>query len=142
MSSKLKDLEEKLPKNCCSFCTHLSLKGPNEDYKYDIKCIILDTAPSLNGCCEYFEPEYTRLSTSDVDNLYINFLETCLRINYDDYLNSIYWKFFKEKTLSEYNHKCCICGSNKNVDVYHLRKNLGRETLNDVMVMCSECVPR
>ena len=121
-------LEDSLPRNCCEFCTHLSLDGPNKNYTYDIKCIMLDKEPNLDEDCEYFEPENSKLNTYDLDNLYINFLETCLRINYNDYLNSIYWKLFKEKVLIEYNYKCSICSSSKNVNVYHLRKNLGRET--------------
>lgn len=142
MNNEVKKLEANLPRNCCAFCTHLSFEGPNENYTYDIKCIMLDKEPKPDEYCEYFEPENTKLNTFDLDNLYINFLETCLRVNYTDYLNSIYWKLFKEKVLSEYNYKCSICGSSKNVNVYHLRKNLGRETLNDVMVMCNECLPR
>ncbi|MDU2197930.1 MAG: hypothetical protein E7E21_05895 [Peptostreptococcaceae bacterium] len=142
MNNEVKKLEANLPRNCCAFCTHLSFEGPNENYTYDIKCIMLDKEPKPDEYCEYFEPENTKLNTYDLDNLYINFLETCLRVNYTDYLNSIYWKLFKEKVLSEYNYKCSICGSSKNVNVYHLRKNLGRETLNDVMVMCNECLPR
>lgn len=142
MNNKLKELEENLPKNCCSFCTHLSFKGPDEDFRYDIRCIILDTIPEASSCCDYFEPEYSKLATTDLDNLYINFLDTCLRIDYSEYLKSAYWQLFKENVLREYNHKCCICGSSKNVDVFHLKKSLGRETLDDVMVICNECTPR
>lgn len=139
MNNKLKELEESLPKNCCSFCTHLSLNGPDEDYRYQIKCIILDATPKASGCCSFFEPEHTKLTTTDLDNLYINFLETCLRIDYDDYLNSIYWQLFKENVLYEYNHKCSVCGSRDDLEVLHLNRNLGRETLDDIIVVCSEC---
>ena len=139
MSNSLDKLEEKLPKNSCSFCSHLSLKGPNEYFKYDIKCVISDTTPILGGCCEFFEPEYTALNTQSLDDLYINFLETCLRINYNDYLNSTYWNLFKEKVLSEFDYKCSICGSSEDINVYHINKNLGRESLNDVIVLCSLC---
>ncbi|MEF9991165.1 MAG: hypothetical protein RRZ84_01105 [Romboutsia sp.] len=139
MNNKLKDLDEKLPKNCCSFCTHLSFTGPNEDYKYDIRCIMLDTIPAVDGSCDYFEPEYTKLSTTDLDNMYIDFLDTCLRVDFNDYLNSVYWQLFKKNTIHEYNNKCFICSSSSNLDVYHLRKNLGRETLDDVIVLCNEC---
>lgn len=142
MNNKLKEIEENLPKNCCSFCTHLSFNGPDEEYRYDIRCIMLDTIPEALGCCDFFEPEYTKLSTVDIDNLYIHFLETCLRVDYSDYLKSAHWQLFKENTLAEYNNKCSICGSNENVDVFHLKKNLGRETLNDVMVVCHDCMPR
>lgn len=142
MNNEIKNLESILPRNCCAFCTHLSFEGPTENYNYNIKCIILDKEPNPKDYCEYFEPENTKLNTCDLDNLYISFLETCLRISYSDYLNSIYWKLFKERVLSEHNYKCSICGSDKNVDVHHLKKNLGRETLNDVIVMCNECLSR
>lgn len=142
MNNEIKNLESILPRNCCAFCTHLSFEGPTENYNYNIKCIMLDKEPNPKDYCEYFEPENTKLNTCDLDNLYISFLETCLRISYSDYLNSIYWKLFKERVLSEYNYKCSICGSEKNVDVHHLKKNLGRETLNDVIVICNECLPR
>lgn len=139
MNSKLKKLEENLPKNCCSFCSNLSLKGPDEEYKYDIKCVIFDKIPRSNYCCELFEPEHTNLSIEDLDNHYMNFLETCLRVPYDEYLKSAHWQVFKEKTLYENNYSCSICGSKENVNVYHIRKNLGRETQSDVIVMCSKC---
>lgn len=142
MNNKLKEIKENLPKNCCSFCTHLSLDGPDENFRYDIRCVISDSIPEASACCNFFEPEYTKLTTTDLDNLYINFLDTCLRIDYKDYLKSVYWQLFKENTLSEYNYKCSICGSHDNVDVIHLNKNLGRETLNDVMVVCYDCMPR
>lgn len=142
MNNKLKEIKENLPKNCCSFCTHLSLDGPDDDFRYDIRCVISDSIPEASGCCNYFEPEYTKLTTSDLDNFYINFLDTCLRIDYDDYLKSVYWQLFRDHALSEYDYKCSICGSYNNVNVIHLNKNLGRETLNDVMVVCSDCLTR
>lgn len=141
MNNELKEIEEKLPKNCCSFCTHLSLQGPDDDFRYDIRCVILDTIPVLGWCCDYFEPEHTQLTTVDLDNLYINFLDSCLRVDYKTYLNSTYWKLFKQNTIKEHDNKCDICGSKENIDVIHLKKNLGRETQNDIMVVCNECIP-
>lgn len=142
MSNKIKELKDNLPKNCCSFCNHLTLEGPNENYTYKITCVLFSNDTKPDSCCEYFEPEHTNLNTSDLDNLYIDFLETCLRVDYKDYLNSIYWKIFSEKVLNLNNYKCSICGSEKNIDVYHINKNLGRETLNDVIVMCHDCLFR
>ncbi|MGL5330541.1 MAG: hypothetical protein ACRDD7_14815 [Peptostreptococcaceae bacterium] len=142
MDNKIKKLEESLPRNCCSFCTHLSLEGPREDYTYDITCVMFDDKPKPCNCCEYFKPEHTKLSTNDLDNMYIDFLETCLRIDFEDYLNSIHWKIFKDKALRSFDYKCSICGSSYNVNVHHIRKNLGRETLNDILVICDECFPR
>ena len=39
MNKEMNKLEDSLPRNCCEFCTHLSLDGPNKNYTYDIKCI-------------------------------------------------------------------------------------------------------
>ena len=71
MNKEMNKLEDSLPRNCCEFCTHLSLDGPNKNYTYDIKCIMLDKEPNLDEDCEYFEPENSKLNTYDLDNLYI-----------------------------------------------------------------------
>ena len=34
MKRENKILEDKLPKNCCTFCSHLSLEGPDENFRY------------------------------------------------------------------------------------------------------------
>ncbi|MGL6104830.1 hypothetical protein [Romboutsia sp.] len=140
MRSKMNELENKLPKECCSFCTHLSLDGPDENYRYDIKCIILNCTPNAQQNCLYFEPEYTVLNNHDLDDMYVDFLEICLRVSYEDYLKSLHWQLFKEFALKEYKNKCSICGSNEDVDVYHLNRNLGKETIDDVTVVCKECI--
>ena len=140
MNTKIKEIEEKLPKNCCSFCKHLSLQGPDEKFRYEIKCIMLDSKPVPNNYCEYFEPEYTKLNHSDLDIMYINFLETALRIDYSSYLKTIHWQLFKEKALVHYNNKCSKCGSSENINVYHKLKNLGRESFEDVEVLCQNCL--
>ena len=42
MNIKMKELEESLPKESCSFCSHLSLEGPNQDLQ------VSEQASSLN----------------------------------------------------------------------------------------------
>ncbi|WP_042275454.1 hypothetical protein [Faecalimicrobium dakarense] len=142
MNININELEESLPKECCSFCTHLSLDGPNEDYQYNIKCIMLDALPESNKRCEFFSPENSNLTTEDLDNLYINYLEACIKVNYDNYLNSIHFKLFKEKALSHYNNKCVLCGCSDNLEVHHVNKKFGRESLDDVFVVCSDCITK
>ncbi|MGL5712672.1 MAG: hypothetical protein ACRCX2_06610 [Paraclostridium sp.] len=139
MNTKIKEIEEQLPRNCCSFCKHLSLQGPDENFRYEIKCIMLDDTPIPGNACNCFDPEYTHLNNIDLDTMYINFLETALRIDYSDYLDSMHWQLFKEKALTYYGNKCCICNSEENLDVYHKIKNLGREDFNDVKVLCFDC---
>ena len=85
MKRENKILEDKLPKNCCTFCSHLSLEGPDENFRYYIKCIIKNSIPKPSDCCEFFCQEHTHLITCNLDYLYLDFLETCLRIKYEDY---------------------------------------------------------
>ena len=79
MNKKIKEIEDKLPKDCCSLCSHLTLDGPDEFFKYEIKCVLKDCTPNPQDYCEYFEADHNDLTTSDLDNLYLNFLESCLR---------------------------------------------------------------
>ena len=34
MNDKIKEIENKLPKDCCCLCSHLTLEGPDEFFKY------------------------------------------------------------------------------------------------------------
>lgn len=43
MNKKIKEIEDKLPKDCCSLCSHLTLDGPEWFFKYEIK-VSLKTA--------------------------------------------------------------------------------------------------
>ena len=140
MNTKIKNLEEKLPKKCCSYCKHLSLEGPNKDFTYNIKCIIPDDIPLNADLCENFDPENTNFNTSDLDAIYIKFLESNLRVDYNSYLKSLHWQIFKEKALNHYNNQCSKCGCNENLNVYHKNKHLGRETYDDVNILCENCL--
>lgn len=142
MDSKIKEIEELLPKDCCFLCSHLNLRGPDKNLHYEIKCIINDTTPNPRDHCEYFEIEYNDLTTADLDNLYLSFLEACIKVKYDDYLNSIHWRLFKEQILYKNHFRCSICHSNEDVDVYHLNKKFGRETEDDVILLCSHCLKK
>ena len=142
MKRENKILEDKLPKNCCTFCSHLSLEGPDENFRYYIKCIIKNSIPKPSDCCEFFCQEHTHLTTCNLDYLYLDFLETCLRIKYEDYLDSLYWQLFRENILKKHNYSCSMCNSCEDVNVYHLNKLLGREKVEDVIVLCSKCYPK
>ena len=139
MNKDNKILEDKLPRNCCTFCSHLSLEGPDENFRYYIKCVINNKIPKPTDYCQFFNQEYTNLTTCDLDFLYLDFLETSLRIKYEDYINSLYWKLFKENILKKYNYTCSVCNSLDNINVYHINKKLGRETDEDVVVLCNKC---
>ncbi len=140
MDNKINELKKNLPKESCSFCRHLSLDGPDENFKYNVKCIIFDTLPKCNNNCEYFEAEYSKLNSYDLDELYIKFLDSCLKSSYYEYKKSMHWILFKDFALNSLGNKCCKCGTEENLDVVHINRNLGRESLDDVAVMCSSCI--
>ena len=106
MDNKINELKNNLPKESCSFCTHLSLDGPDENFKYNIKCVIYDNLPKCSSNCEYFEAEYSNLNSYDLDKLYIKFLDSCLRVPYYEYKKSIHWKLFKDYALNSLGNKC------------------------------------
>ena len=140
MNTKIKVLEENLPKKSCAYCKHLSLVGPSENFTYDVKCVILNESPLGEKLCEHFESESTQITSSDLDTLYINFLESLHKIDYSTYLDTIHWKKFKEKVFCPFDDECTICVSNNNLDVYHVNDNFGRETFDDVDVLCNNCL--
>ena len=85
MDNKINELKKNLPRESCSFCRHLSLDGPDENLKYNVKCIIFNTLPKCNNNCEYFEAEYSKLNSYDLDKFYIKFLDSCLKSSYYEY---------------------------------------------------------
>lgn len=142
MDIKIEQLKKNLPKECCSFCKHLTLEGPNENYEYNIKCIMSNSLPIFKDSCNYFETEHSNLKSSDLDDLYNNFLESCIKINYKEYLNSTHWQLFKDYVIKQIENECCICGCNTDLNVVHLNKNLGREALEDVTLVCNSCISK
>ena len=111
-------------------------------FRYYIKCIIKNSIPKPSDCCEFFCQEHTHLTTCNLDYLYLDFLETCLRIKYEDYLDSLYWQLFRENILKKHNYSCSMCNSCEDENVYHLNKLLPREKDEDVIVLCSKCYPK
>ena len=90
----------------------------------NIVILIKNSIPKPSDCCEFFCQEHTHLTTCNLDYLYLDFLETCLRIKYEDYLNSLYWQLFRENILKKHNYSCSMCNSCEDVNVYHLNKLL------------------
>lgn len=61
-------------------------------------------------------------------------------MSYKDYLQTEHWKHFRLEALKFFKNKCCLCNSEKYLQVHHeTYKNRGRETFNDVIVLCKDC---
>ena len=59
---------------------------------------------------------------------------------YKAYLNSPKWQATRKRLYREYEYKCAICGSPKNLNVHHITyENLGEEKDEDLTVLCQEC---
>ncbi len=61
-------------------------------------------------------------------------------MDYQDYLKSIHWKNVRILKLYQANYKCEKCGSERNLNVHHLRYDtLYCEINEDLMVVCKDC---
>jgi len=59
---------------------------------------------------------------------------------YEVYLMSTHWKQFRLKILKGWDYRCCWCNSPEKLDVHHRTyERLGKERLNDCVVLCHEC---
>jgi len=60
---------------------------------------------------------------------------------YEEYLQTEHWLHFKSEALKNAQHRCKLC--NTNDDTLHVHHNnydnRGRETFNDVIVLCGDC---
>ena len=60
--------------------------------------------------------------------------------SYKEYLQSPRWKAIRKRLYKEYNYKCALCGSGKNLNVHHITyENLGEENDEDLTVLCQVC---
>lgn len=59
---------------------------------------------------------------------------------YKVYLDSPHWKAIRKRLYREYEYKCAMCGSPKNLNVHHITyDNLGEEKDEDLTVLCQKC---
>ena len=73
-------------------------------------------------------------------DLYTQLIKKFNAMNYADYLNTEHWKHFREQVFMFYGRECQICKSKASLNVHHKTyENKGRETFNDVILLCREC---
>lgn len=62
------------------------------------------------------------------------------KAEYQAYLNSPRWQAIRKRLYREYEYKCAMCGSPKNLNVHHITyENLGEEKDEDLTVLCQQC---
>ena len=81
------------------------------------------------------------LELGKIDAAYESILAEFRFMDYNEYLKTKHWKHFKIEALTEAHKKCHMCNSEDPMLFVHHRTydNRGRETFNDVIVLCGEC---
>jgi len=60
--------------------------------------------------------------------------------SYLKYLKEPHWIAFRERVLKFWSYRCCLCMSEKKLDVHHRTyERKGREELTDCVVLCRKC---
>jgi hypothetical protein len=76
----------------------------------------------------------------DIDDIYFKYTNGCLDMDYNKYLSTYHWKHFRKEAYKFYNYECSLCKSKDNLNLHHKNyDNLGRETFNDVILLCNKC---
>ena len=62
------------------------------------------------------------------------------RYNKYQYLQSPEWATKRKQALKQAHHHCCMCNSSRHLHVHHISyKNLYKEPLSDLAVVCASC---
>ena len=74
-------------------------------------------------------------------DIYKTMMDILKKMPYSEYLQTEHWLHFKSEALKNAQHRCKLC--NTNDDTLHVHHNnydnRGRETFNDVIVLCGDC---
>lgn len=88
---------------------------------------------------EWPDPDDTALAKVNKD--YDALMEQFKYLDYSTYLRTKHWMRFKEEALKNTSYKCQACNINTtDLSVYHKStNNLGRETFDDIIILCENC---
>ena len=79
---------------------------------------------------------------NEIDELYKLIINKFNSMPYKEYLETEHWQHFRKEALKSANYKCQVCSkdSDNKLAVHHNNyDNRGRETFNDVVVLCDGC---
>ena len=95
------------------------------------------------------ENNNTSVSTKDIEanNIvakiegYEDYLQTMMNMPYEDYLKTEHWLHFRAEAIKFFGNRCMLCNNDDSkIHIHHKTyKNRGRETFNDVIVLCDKC---
>lgn len=77
----------------------------------------------------------------DFSVLYTSVINKLKSMPYDEYLKTEHWKRFSNEAVKFARYRCELCNKDHvRLNVHHKTyENRGRETFNDVIVLCDEC---
>lgn len=84
---------------------------------------------------------FNEVTIETMNELYEIALLRLQSLPYKLYLQTEHWKHFRAEALKHEQYKCQLCNSkDKELNVHHRSyENIGRETFNDVIVLCKDC---
>ncbi|MDQ0496788.1 HNH endonuclease signature motif containing protein [Paenibacillus brasilensis] len=114
------------------WCKDMDLLYIHAQEAIDIENRIIEATDIIEGRREEPENEY---------QVFINKLRL---MPYQLYLQTEHWKHFREEAIKFYQSKCQLCGNierqSYNLHLHHNNySNRGRETFNDVILLCASC---
>jgi len=86
--------------------------------------------------------EPNEIALEKINNAYDSLIEEFKYLDFATYLRTKHWVYFKEEALKKACFKCQACNtSDRVISVHHNNyNNLGRETFEDVIVLCETCL--
>jgi len=85
-------------------------------------------------------PVAKMLDLIKINELYNALIIEFQSMDYQTYLQTEHWLHFRLEALKGAGHKCRMCNADSALSVHHNNySNRGRETFNDVIVLCGEC---
>lgn len=85
--------------------------------------------------------ETSCISRTPEEALYFDCLTWLKTMPYKEYLESEHWQHFRKEAFKHFNGMCQLCGrTNETLELHHKTYiNRGRETFNDVILLCTHC---
>jgi len=86
------------------------------------------------------KPEIKKEKTEH-EKAYNDLINSYKKMDYiSEYLYTEHWEHFKKEVHKFYSNKCVVCCSTEKLSVHHNNyNNIGRETFNDVILVCGDC---
>ena len=101
---------------------------------------LLNYFTNKNNFLKYKQKILGNKDNENTDTNYKNYIEYLKNMQYLEYLKTDHWQHFRKEAFKFYKSSCQICNSKNNLNIHHKTyKNRGRETFNDIVILCYNC---